>query len=90
MPFEEREFFEMELGSELIEEVIEYDKTLPGWKGRRVVEYRRLDMRDDHFQPIEPLDFNASGDNAKRERASFSISHGRFYPGEGAEVGSSP
>lgn len=38
-------FYEEELGREVVEEVIEYDSTLPGYKGRRIVRYSRLDTR---------------------------------------------
>lgn len=34
-----------EFGREVTDEVIEYDASLPGYKGRRVVQFRRLDTR---------------------------------------------
>lgn len=37
--------FNEELGREVTDEVIEYDASLPGYKGRRVVQFRRLDTR---------------------------------------------
>lgn len=40
-----RNFFNGELGREVIEEVIEYDPSLPGYKGRRVVAFTRVDTR---------------------------------------------
>ena len=40
-----RSFYNEELGREIIEEVIEYDSGLPGYKGRRVVRYARVDTR---------------------------------------------
>lgn len=84
MPFEEREFFAMELGRELMEQVIEYDPGLPGWKGRVVFRYRRLDTRSDAFLPIsEPISEPTSGgDNF--ERNSVTIEHGRFFPASGS------
>ena len=40
-----RGFYNEELGREVTDEVIEYDPSLPGYKGRRVVQFRRLDTR---------------------------------------------
>jgi hypothetical protein len=40
-----RQFYDEELGREVKEEVIEYDATAPGYKGRRVVEFTRVDTR---------------------------------------------
>lgn len=36
-----------DMGRELMEEIIEYDEGVPGYKARRVVRYSRLDTRDD-------------------------------------------
>lgn len=38
--------FPRELGREITDEVIEYDPSYPGYKGRRVVQYRRVDTLD--------------------------------------------
>lgn len=35
------------LGREITDEVIEYDPSLPGYKGRRVVQFKRLDTRSE-------------------------------------------
>jgi hypothetical protein len=35
------------LGREVTDEVIEFDPGLPGYKGRRVVQFRRIDTRSD-------------------------------------------
>ena len=48
-----RSFFNEQLGRELVEEVIEYDDGIPGYRGRRVVKYVRVDMRDLRFVPLE-------------------------------------
>lgn len=40
-----RSFFNGELGREVVEEVIEYDPSLPGYRGRRVVAFTRIDTR---------------------------------------------
>lgn len=40
-----RDFFNEQLGREVTDEVIEYDKALPGYRGRRVVQLRRIDTR---------------------------------------------
>ena len=42
---DERGFYNEVLGREVTDEVIEYDASLPGYKGRRVVQFRRLDTR---------------------------------------------
>lgn len=41
----ERDFFNEHLGREVTDEVIEYDPELPGYKGRRVVHFKRIDTR---------------------------------------------
>lgn len=41
----QRNFFNGELGREVLEEVIEYDPSLPGYRGRRVVAFTRIDTR---------------------------------------------
>ena len=38
------------LGREVTDEIIEYDASLPGYKGRRVVQFKRLDTRSDAFR----------------------------------------
>lgn len=43
-----------QLGRELVEEVIEYDQSIPAWKGRMVVAYRRLDGREGGVVFIDP------------------------------------
>jgi hypothetical protein len=48
----ERSFFNGELGRELVEEVIEYDDGLPGYRARRVVKFIRVDMRSRAFLPL--------------------------------------
>jgi hypothetical protein len=45
-----RNFFNSELGREVTDEVIEYDPSHPGYKGRRVVVFRRLDTRRPQLQ----------------------------------------
>lgn len=47
----QRSFFNAQLGRELVEEVIEYDEGIPGYRGRRVVRFVRTDMRS----PFVPL-----------------------------------
>lgn len=42
---DERGFYNEALGREVTDEVIEYDASLPGYKGRRVVQFRRIDTR---------------------------------------------
>lgn len=44
-PVVERGFYNDELGREVTDEVIEYDASIPGYKGRRVVQFRRVDTR---------------------------------------------
>lgn len=39
------------LGREVTDEVIEYDASIPGYKGRRVVQFRRVDTRRDGPAP---------------------------------------
>ena len=52
-PLNVRTFFNDELGREITEEVIEFDASLPGYRGRRVVAYKRLDTRSLTF--LEPV-----------------------------------
>lgn len=40
-----RSFYNEQLGRELVEEVIEYDQTIPAYKARRVVRFTRIDTR---------------------------------------------
>jgi len=51
-----------DLGREVSDEVIEYDASLPGYKGRRVVCFRRLDTRGaaKPKAPSEPPEGNTS------------------------------
>lgn len=49
-----RSYFNDELGRDLIEEVIEYDESIPGYRGRRVVRFDRVDTRSRKFAPIRP------------------------------------
>lgn len=51
-----RHFYNQELGREIKEEVIEFDPSLPGYRGRRIVEFVRLDTR----HPIYAGDIVAS------------------------------
>lgn len=44
-PVVERNFYNGQLGREVTDEVIEYDASIPGYKGRRVVCFRRIDTR---------------------------------------------
>jgi hypothetical protein len=39
------------LGRDVTDEVIEYDASLPGYKGRRVVCFKRLDTRSENLKP---------------------------------------
>ncbi len=48
-PVVNRDFYNERLGREVTDEVIEYDPSLPGYKGRRVVQYRRIDTRSRTF-----------------------------------------
>ncbi len=41
----DRDFFSWDLGREVTDEVIEYDPSVPGYRGRRVVQFRRIDTR---------------------------------------------
>jgi hypothetical protein len=45
VPTVERDFYNGQLGREVTDEVIEYDPSLPDYKGRRVVSFRRIDTR---------------------------------------------
>lgn len=38
------------LGREVTDEVIEYDPSIPGYKGRRVVKYMRVDTRSERMR----------------------------------------
>lgn len=53
-PLEEREWFNEELGRGVTDEVIEYDASLPGYRGRRVVRFSRIDTRRDDVDFIKP------------------------------------
>lgn len=60
----ERLYYEDWLGREVTEEVIEYDPALPGYKGRRVVSFKRIDTRRDSMPliSVEPyFTFETSG-----------------------------
>jgi len=48
-PLAERDFYNSELTREITEEVIEYDDSLPGYRGRRVVVFTRLDTRTQFY-----------------------------------------
>jgi hypothetical protein len=48
-----RSFFNEQLGRELVEEVIEYDESIPAFRGRRVVRYTRIDTRSLKFVPLK-------------------------------------
>jgi hypothetical protein len=71
MPIEKRDFFNMELGREVQEEVIEFDSSVPIWKGRRVVRYTRIDTRTGIFLPIVP-------------DAGFTLTGGLYAEGSGS------
>jgi len=43
--YDERGWFNDHFGREVTEEVIKYDESLPGYVGRRVVQFKRIDMR---------------------------------------------
>lgn len=64
--------YALQLGRELIEEVIEYDPSLPGWKGRIVVAYRRLDGRESHFVTLDSNHWVESGSGTGGE-STFSV-----------------
>lgn len=51
----DRDFYNEQLGREVTYEVIEYDASLPGYKGRRVVQFRRVDTRRDAPIPCSAL-----------------------------------
>ena len=40
-----RDYADFELGRQVTDEVIEFDPSLPGYKGRRIVKFTRLDTR---------------------------------------------
>lgn len=62
MPMEDRHFYMEELGAEVTEEVIQYDPTIPAYKGRRVVKLSRVDTRNEIFVAIKPyFDFQMTG-----------------------------
>ena len=44
-PIAERDFYNGYHGREVTDEVIEYDPSIPGYKGRRVVQFKRVDTR---------------------------------------------
>lgn len=48
-----RDYFNEILGREVTDEVIEYDSGLPGYKGRRVVQFKRVDTRSRTAQYAE-------------------------------------
>ena len=65
-PRDEREWFDEELGREVTDEVVELIE--PGlYKGRRVVQFTRIDTRRDDIQFIKPqvgyFEFDISGPN---------------------------
>ena len=55
-----RSFFNSELGREVAEEVIEYDESIPGYKGRRVVRFARLDTRHSTFLSLDAFEQTAN------------------------------
>jgi hypothetical protein len=48
------------LGREVTDEVIEFDSSLPGYKGRRVVQFRRIDTRSANLAPVESTEASSS------------------------------
>ena len=54
-PLAERDFYNEQLSREITEEVIEYDSSLPGYKGRRVVVFTRIDTRSSIFREVVAL-----------------------------------
>lgn len=48
----ERDFYNEQLGRKVTDEVIEYDSTMPGYRGRRVVHFKRVDTRERSTRPI--------------------------------------
>lgn len=55
-PAVKRDFYNEQLGREVTDEVIEYDPSLPGYKGRRVVRFKRVDTRwDIHIDENTPI-----------------------------------
>jgi hypothetical protein len=57
----ERSFYNERLGREVHEEVIEYDRKLPGYRARRVVAFIRLDTRSVLSYLDRPVPEPASG-----------------------------
>jgi hypothetical protein len=51
---DKREFYGEQFGTETTDEVIEFDSSIPGYKGRRVVSFSRIDTRNESFPRIEP------------------------------------
>ena len=55
-----RGYYNGELGREIKEEVIEFDPTLPGYRGRRIVEYVRVDTRHPIYTGDDQATANAN------------------------------
>lgn len=55
-----RSYYNGELGREIVEEVIEYDSGLPGYRGRRVVIYNRIDTRHPVYAGDDQATANAN------------------------------
>jgi hypothetical protein len=60
-----RHFYNGELGREIVEEVIEYDPGLPGYRGRRVVTYNRIDTRHPVYTGDVQVTANANDEAVK-------------------------
>jgi hypothetical protein len=54
IPVLERGFYADKLGRKVTDEVIEYDPGIPGYKGRRVVQFRRIDTRKSAASAVTP------------------------------------
>lgn len=61
-----RHWYNDQLGREVTEEVIEYDESIPGYRGRRVVAFVRVDMRS-HY--ADGFIFFTDPSNAANSRA---------------------
>jgi len=66
-----RDFYNAQLGREVSKEVIEYDASLPGYRGRRVVRFVRTDMRERGFS----VRITAAPDRATGSFTTGSVGH---------------
>lgn len=60
-----RGFFNDHFGREITEEVIEFDATIPGYNGRRVIAFNRVDTRSFTFLRVSGLDLTQTMSGAR-------------------------